>query len=88
MYVLCIPTYTHVWNEINQKEWHWPPNIFKILFTKPNKILEKRDCRRDPAFAKLQHPTGNAAQDQEGGDHKKKLNNKMDINTKKKFDAD
>jgi hypothetical protein len=37
-------------------------------------MREKRDCRRDPAFAKLQHPTGNAAQDQEGGDHKKKLN--------------
>jgi hypothetical protein len=45
-------------------------------------MREKRDCRRDPAFAKLQHPTGNAAQDQEGGDHKKKLNYNREINTK------
>ncbi len=53
-------------------------------------MREKRDCRRDPAFAKLQHPTGNAAQDQEGGDYKKKLNYKIEIiiTINKKCDAD
>jgi hypothetical protein len=79
MFYVLLPTPTCE-TKTNQKEWHWQPNIY--IFTKPNKILEKRDCRIDPAFAKLQHPAGNAAQDQEGGDHKKKLNYKIEINTR------